>query len=136
MDNTNSQNNLEERKQSDLEELRQMATTDSQKISESLVVDEFLCNLKDIDLKRVEAFNALSGEREYQESLHEDTNQQQLSIPGELVLLRVYLRKAEEAYAVTFGDPGEKPTMDVVRKIGAIALRCMENYGSVKREKK
>lgn len=86
--------------------------------------------------KRLAAFDALNGEREYQDSLHEDTNLEQLSIPGELVLLGVYLRKAEEAYAATFGDLGEKPTMDVVRKIGAIALRCMENFGSVRREKK
>lgn len=83
---------------------------------------------------RIEAFNVLDGERAYQEGLHKKTGQHPISLPGELILLRVYLRKAEEAYAATFGDPGERPTMDVIRKVTAIGLRCMENHGSIKRK--
>lgn len=82
---------------------------------------------------RTETYNVLDGERTYQESLHKKPGQHPISLPGELILLRVYLRKAEEAYAVTFGDPGEKPTMNVMRKITAIGLRCMENHGAVPR---
>lgn len=112
------------------------AQIDSQRISESICVDEMLAKWKGAkNYRRVLAFVALDSERDYQESLHKDTNQEQLSIPGELALLKVYLDKAFIAYADTFGDPGEKPTMDVIRKIGAIALRCMENHGSVKRKK-
>lgn len=110
------------------------ALIDSQRVSESIVVDELLAKFKGFkNYRRVLAFAALAGERYYQESLHKDSNQEQLSIPGELALLRVYLNKAFDAYAATFGDPGEKPTMDIMRKICAIALRCMENYGSVER---
>lgn len=112
------------------------ALIDSQRLAESDVVDVWLKKWKGFkNYKRVQAFVALDGEREYQESLHKDTNQEQLSIPGELALLKVYLDKAFVAYADTFGDPGEKPTMNVVRKICGIALRCMENHGSVMRKK-
>lgn len=115
-----------------LREVREMdsALIDSQRISESIVVDEWLARWKGWkNYKRVQAFVALDGEREYQESLHKKTGQDPISIPGELALLQVYLTKALITYADTFGDPGEKPTMDVIRKITAIGLRALENYG-------
>lgn len=106
------------------------ALIDSQRVSESIVVDEWLAKWKGYkSYKRVQAFVALDGEREYQESLHKKTGQDPISLPGELALLQVYLNKALMAYAETFGDPGEKPTMDIIRKITAIGLRALENYG-------
>ena len=72
-------------------------------------------------------YNLIDGEREYQDSLHERLNQNQIPLTGELVLLRAYLRKAEEVYTETFGDSEEKPTMDIIRKIAGICVRCMEH---------
>lgn len=106
------------------------ALIDSQRVSEAIVVDEWLAKWKGFKhYKRVQAFVALDGERNYQESLHKKTGQDPISIPGELALLKTYLDKAFGTYAETFGDPGEKPTMDVIRKITAIGLRALENYG-------
>ena len=102
----------------------------SQRISEAIVVDELLEKFKGFkNLKRVSAFVALDGERKYQESLHKKTGQEVISVPGELALLKVYLDKAFVIYMETFGDPKEMPTMDVIRKIGGICLRALENHG-------
>lgn len=106
------------------------ALIDSQRVTESIVVDDILAKFKGSDnYKRVRAFDKLLSERLYQESLHKKTGQDPISIPGELILMYQYLQKAFEAYGETFGDPGEKPTMDVIRKITAIGLRAIENYG-------
>lgn len=106
------------------------ALIDSQRISESIIVDEILKKWRGAEnYKRVLTFEALIGEREYQESLHKKTGQDPISISGELVLIFNYLQKAFNTYGETFGDPEEKPTMDVIRKITAIGLRALENYG-------
>lgn len=112
------------------------ALIDSQRLAESDAVDVWLKKWKGYkSYTRVQAFVALDGERKYQDNLHTDTNQEPLSIPGELVLLQIYIQKAMTIYADTLGDPKELPIMDVIRKIAAIAFRCMENHGAVERKK-
>ena len=104
--------------------------SDSQRLAEDAAVHSVLVQWEGYkNLKRVKAFHALNGERTYQERLYKKTGQDLISIPGELALLKVYLDKAFETYAETFGDPGEKPTMDTLRKVTAIGLRVLENYG-------
>lgn len=108
----------------------------SQKLTEAEVVHTMLVEWEGFEnLKRLMAFKAILGERDYQDKLHKDTNQEPLSVPGELALLKIYLDKAFVIYGDTFGDPKELPTMDVIRKIATIAFRCMENHGSVERKK-
>lgn len=122
---------MDEMKKGDGMDSMDSASIESQKLSEEHVIDMLLAKWRVYKaIKRVRAFDALDSERNYQE----DINPGEIPIPEELVLLRVYLRKAEEAFAATFGDPSERPTMDVIRKIGGICLRCMENHGSVKRK--
>lgn len=72
----------------------------------------------------------LSKEREYQ---NQDVNPDVMSVGDELVLLRAYLRDAEDAFKTGFGDDHEKPTMDVIRKLGGICIRAMQNHGAVPR---
>ena len=83
---------------------------------------------------RAEVFRVIDTERYYQDKLHADTRQEDVPLTGELVLLKVYLRKAEDTYATTFGDPSETPTLDAIRKIAGICTRCMENYGAPARD--
>ena len=83
---------------------------------------------------RAEVFRAIDTERHYQDKLHTDTSQEDIPLTGELVLLRAYLRKAEDTYTSTFGDPSETPTLNMIRKIAGICVRCMENYGAPIRE--
>ena len=79
---------------------------------------------------REAVYNVIDGERTHQDKL----NSVPKSVGEELTLLRVYLRKAEEAYATTFGDLHEGPTIDVVREIAGICVRCMERHGAIIRK--
>lgn len=108
------------------------ALIDSQRLAESEVVGKLLKKWEGYkNLKRVRGFVALDGEREYQEDKFPGVE----PLAGELILLRVYLEKAEATFVFTHGDPKEKSTMDIIREIGGICLRCMENHGSVERIK-
>jgi len=77
-----------------------------------------------------EVCRVLREERDYQD---QDVNPEVMSVGDELSLLRAYLRDAEDAFKTGFGDPHEAPTMDVIRKIGGICIRAMQNHGAVPR---
>lgn len=77
-----------------------------------------------------EVYPAVDGERTYQDREFPKV----LSVGDELVLLRVYLGKAEECFKHTKGCPNESPTMDVVREIAGICIRCMEHHGAIPRK--
>ena len=76
-------------------------------------------------MNRTDVFRRIDGERDYQDKLNTRLD---IPIEEELILLRVYLRKAEDVYAGTFDDPKEFPTMAMVRKLAGICVRCMENH--------
>lgn len=84
-------------------------------------------------MKREDVYKLIDGEREYQKKLR-TLGEQGFPVEEEMVLLRVYLRKAEDIYAETFGDPKEVPTMNVIRKIAGICVRCMEYHDTPARE--
>jgi hypothetical protein len=83
----------------------------------------------------IEIIEAIDSERDYQDSLREGGRftENILPLPGELSCMKVYLDKAFESYA---NNPGEAPeeTMHIIRKIVAMGVRAMENYGAPKRE--
>ena len=81
---------------------------------------------------RNEVYAAVDSEREYQElvvepSLSQEENFDQHSVPAELVLMKVYVDKAMNTWA---SKPGSETSLDFVRKIAGIAVRCMENHGA------
>lgn len=49
---------------------------------------------------------------------------------SDLTLIRRYLQKADEAWADNYGDA---QALDVIRKVVAIAVRCMQNNGAPQR---
>ena len=76
------------------------------------------------------AFEAVKSERAYQNALGNDrveTQEKPLSVGEELVILDTYLRRAQDAYT---SNPGCEPALNEVRKVAAIAMRCMENHGA------
>jgi len=84
---------------------------------------------------REEVFAAINSERDYQQQVWAgaDGEIDNPLTPGEfLTLIRVYLRKAEEAWTVEDGMP-EPNTVDIVRKIAGIAVNCMEQHGALTR---
>jgi hypothetical protein len=104
----------------------------SQQLSETALVDTLLKKFRGYEnLKRVQTFSALDGERKFQERF----NSRKLSVGEELCLLQCYVNKAMTAYADTLNAPSEPATMEVIRKIGAMCVRAMENHGPIEREK-
>lgn len=77
-------------------------------------------------MKRSTVYKLIDGERKYQNEI--GGAKRVLPIEGEIILLQTYLRKAENAYTETFGDSKELSTMDVIRKLAGICVRCMENH--------
>jgi hypothetical protein len=82
-------------------------------------------------LTQAEALARLVGERRYQDerSAHEWAHKGFPAISGELTLINSYFRKAEDAYTDSAGDEN---AMQVLRKIGGLALRAIEHYGCPK----
>lgn len=78
-----------------------------------------------------EVFAVIAVERKYQDSLGKyRTNEPEHSVGDELTMLGTYLRKAEDAYT---NNPGVEMALHEIRKLAAIAVRCMETHGAPKR---
>lgn len=82
-------------------------------------------------MNRDEVYEIINEEREYQEKLES----RPLPIEGELLLLEEYVAKARNLYVHTISDQTETKTRNEIRKIAAIAIRCIENHGTPRREK-
>lgn len=79
---------------------------------------------------REEAYKLIDTERDYQDRTWPENEERQRPEHA-LTLIRIYLRKAEDAWNNTKDD---MPTMDVIRKIGGIAVRSIEHNGAPPRQ--
>ena len=84
-------------------------------------------------MKRGKIFGVITGERMYQDAqLEKGRFQQPVHTVGEeLLLMKVYLDRAIVKYADSLGDA---PALHGIRKVAALAVRCMENHGALPRE--
>ena len=84
-------------------------------------------------MKRGKIFGVITGERMYQDAqLKKGRFQEQVHTVGEeLLLMKVYLDEAIELYTYNYGDA---PALHGIRKVAALAVRCMENHGALPRE--
>lgn len=71
-------------------------------------------------------YNAIDDERDYQDSLWCGKN----DVSGYLTMIREYSRRADVAFT---DNKGDHEALHVVRKIAALAVRCMEVHGAYKR---
>lgn len=78
---------------------------------------------------RFEVFLTIDGERKYQDTLTDRV----LSIGEEILLLQEYATRAREVWTEDFEYP-EAEALEDIRKLAAIALRCLEHHGAPKRE--
>lgn len=78
-------------------------------------------------MNRNEAHAVIDSERVYQDKM---AGTYTLPLEGELLLLESYAQQARDVYMRTFGDPSELATCEMIRKIAAIAQRCIENHGA------
>lgn len=79
------------------------------------------------DVDRFDVYCVIDGERDYQDSLGDDRTDGCLrTIGGYRILFGRYLRKAIDAWADNAGD---LHALDEIRKLAAIAVRCLEEHG-------
>ena len=79
-------------------------------------------------MKRKDVYDLIDSERDYQEA--EWPTSQALPTPGEMVLMRSYLRKFEEEYQKDDDAPNESApigALHMIRKMGALCVRALEN---------
>ena len=84
-------------------------------------------------MKREKVFGAIIGERYYQDAQQKGGRFEKVihTVGEELLLMKVYLDKAIAKYAGNYGDA---PALHGIRKVAALAVRCMENHGALPRE--
>ena len=87
-----------------------------------------------IMVTRKEVYSAIDSERNYQDRLWstDDGFSNPLSIGEFLVLLEVYLRKAQSEW--TTESKPEINSLNTVRKLAGISVNCLEQHGAPKRE--
>lgn len=77
--------------------------------------------------------NAINGELQYQSTLtvRGRADSTDYGVEGQLITLAVYTRRAQEAWT---DNAGSGQALDVLRKVAAIAIRALEQYGCPQRK--
>lgn len=77
-------------------------------------------------MERAKVYELINGERSYQDTLPPSrTDGSSKTVGDYLVLLDVYIRRAKDDWA---GNAGYEQSLDEIRKIAGIAVRCMEEH--------
>ena len=79
----------------------------------------------DYEVRRQNAFRAVELERNYQDSLIRE----RLPIGEEIALLLKYCHRALDKWTEDIHDI-QKDSLVEIRKLAAIAVRCLENHGA------
>ena len=81
-----------------------------------------------------EVFNVIKSEREFQKKLW--PRSATLSVAGEMILVRDYIRQFDKHYQEDNDGPHDVPPkcLHDLRKIAAILVRAMENSAAVRRD--
>lgn len=84
---------------------------------------------------RAEAYAALDSERDYQDMRKDRDNGQPSHSPEEyLVYMQDYLNEALHTSARTWGPEAKVAVMEIVRKVTALGVACMEDHGVAQRQ--
>jgi len=79
-------------------------------------------------MNRKDVYKLIDGEREYQDNLPPSrTNDEPRTVGDYITMLGYYYTRLQEAWTV---NPSDEQALDVMRKIGGIAVHCMEDHGA------
>jgi hypothetical protein len=78
---------------------------------------------------RKQVYKAIDTERDYQDYFFNSNQMSNKTIGDWNTVLRVYLRRAEDSWMYN----GDGNVLDVIRKIAAVGVHCMEELGFVER---
>lgn len=83
-------------------------------------------------LSRESVYQLIDGERDYQDNLPPSrSTHAPVDVGGYLSLMQHYLNEAHKEWAM---NPGDTKALDVVRKITALGVHCMEDHGAPARK--
>jgi len=83
-------------------------------------------------MKREDVYKLIDGERDYQDKMGSDrTDGSDKAVGDYLTLLRSLCYKADMAY---YDNAGNNSALDNIRKLAAVAVRCMERYDTPARQ--
>ena len=87
-------------------------------------------------MKRSVVYEAFDGERDYQDEKWGGNGTHGIhSITEFLVYIRDYTEEALHIETRVEDEPANYKALDIVRKIGALAVACMEQHGAPKRQR-
>lgn len=76
-------------------------------------------------------YQVIDDERRYQENLPADRSDGSIKSVGDyLGLIATCTRRGQDTF---YDTPGVKPALHQVRKIAALAVRCLEEHGAPRR---
>jgi hypothetical protein len=79
-------------------------------------------------MERSEVYKLLDQERDYQEHQEDAHGWQKTKTVGEwMVLLHYYIAQADKEWST---NTGTAEALNMIRKIGGIAVHCMEEHGA------
>ena len=84
---------------------------------------------------REEVYRAIDGERDYQDSLAPTSETEGTHSVAEYILyLEDYIAEARSIASRTWGPEATTKCLDVIRKVTALGVVCMEQNGVVERK--
>jgi hypothetical protein len=84
---------------------------------------------------RAEVYSVIDGERDYQDSLVSTSETDGHHSYAEFLLyMDDYVQQAKRTASTTWGPNARIKTLDIIRKIVALGVACMEQNGAVARE--
>ena len=81
-------------------------------------------------MKREQIYKVIDSEREYQQRLHEEERDKKLSVAEWITYIEYQIGKAKKSIY----EGSNLLALERVRKIGALAVACMENQGGRERK--
>lgn len=86
-------------------------------------------------LPQAVAFEAILSERDYQDMRQErDAGQPVHSVEDFLLFMQHYMTKTIAVASETWGPDAKPKTLDMMRKVVALGVACMEQHGCPRRE--
>lgn len=83
-------------------------------------------------MKRSDVYKIIDTEREYQNVLSSDRTDGSTKTVGDYItMLQHYQNELVKAWTI---NAGNEKALNIIRKIGGIAIYCMEDYGAPERE--
>ena len=84
---------------------------------------------------RADVYAAFDSERNYQDMRkRRDQGQDFHSVEDFILFTEHYLELARTTASTTWGPDAKPKTLDVLRKVGALVVACMEQHGAPQRE--